>query len=174
VTDATMNGNITFRDNYGNHVDVVEELKKLRESVSMLVRLSNVAIGNVSLAGLASLQPQWFTRVFHDHGQGWTTGLDVAVGSEVHHYDSGIKAKISWSFVSAEDQWQFINTLKLIIASRNQPLHGSVESLLRAVLGGLPDAVDAVSRLAALKAACLEPSSDAPETASRAQRFQPA
>lgn len=93
-----FNGVLSFTDpNTGKTIDfvrdVVYEVRKLRASVDLLVRLSNVAVGNVNISRLTALQLPWFERVFLDFGAGWNAGVVDLPGSETEHHDTRSKRR---------------------------------------------------------------------------------
>lgn len=153
---VNINGTISFTDSYGKRIELVDEVKKLRASVDILVRLSNVRIGSVNLDALGVLQPFWFDKVYSEFGAGWNSSGSVVVGSEVEHYETGIKTRLPYGLTTPDDRWTFINTIKLIIASsKNSTRPLSVEEVIRAVVSKHP-LVDAVTGVGALAAVCRE------------------
>jgi len=77
-------------------------------------------------------------------------------GYDIEHLESGVKTGLPNDLTTPDNRWNFVNTLKLIIASKVfEPAPLSVESLIRAVISNTAT-LDPISQVGALAAICPE------------------
>lgn len=142
---------ITFRDDSGQPVDLVQEVRRLRATTALLTRLTMVRTGSLNIDALPRLPLSYFDSVFTTDGSGWNSNSQH--GNLTEHYETGIKARLPTNISTAADQVEFIDALRLIIASQRFGTYPppTVRDLIKSVIERNSNGVDPVSKLGLLE-----------------------